>query len=140
MEEKNGVTHNYVLINRNFSDLNPLVLGWENCKPDKFYGPAVRNYTLIHYIVSGKGSVSKADASYEVRAGEAFLIFPDEVVTYVADHDDPWSYQWIGFDGRLSEKLRTLPSVIRFPNELIQEMLNVPKSDMQEYQKVHSSP
>lgn len=102
----------HILINRQFKDLNPLICGEEACKPQKSFGPAIRKYTLIHYVRQGKGVLHKGGREYPVHAGEIFIILPDEVTTYIADRDDPWVYQWIGFDGILSEKFSSLPPVI----------------------------
>ncbi len=128
-----GVTHNIVLINRHFADLNPINLGYEYCLPGKSFGPTSRNYTLIHYVVSGKGRIIKKSGTYEISAGQAFLIRPGEISTYTADVDDPWYYHWIAFDGALSEKFTQLDHVISFPNGLTQEMLDTQGKDLQEY-------
>ena len=122
-----------VLVNRHFSDLNPLLLGYEECHPEHSFGPYIRNYTLIHYVISGKGTVYKRDTVYRVNAGEAFLIFPDEMVTYTADADEPWCYEWVAFDGALSKKFLQLPTVIKFPSGLIYEIRNVADTPMREY-------
>lgn len=125
--------HDTSLQNAHFSDLNPLFVGWENCAGGKSFGPTVRRYTLIHYIVQGEGKVFKGREVYSVHRGEAFLIHPGEVVTYVADVHNPWHYQWIGFDGALTERLRELPTVVRFPSGLMQEILDATQKDMPEH-------
>lgn len=122
-----------VLTNAHLGDLNPLFVGWEHCRAGKSFGPTVRKYTLIHYVVQGEGSVQKNGEIYTVHAGEAFLIHPGELVTYTADRNDPWHYQWVGFDGALAAKLRELPTVVRFPSGLMQEMLDAMEKDMPEY-------
>lgn len=122
-----------VIINRHLQDLNPLVLGQEHCMPGKSFGPAVRKYVLIHCVTEGKGTVYKQDKAFRVHAGEAFLILPGEVVTYIADTDDPWVYQWIGFDGALSKRFSELPDVFPMSAAPIQEMLDADGSEMMEY-------
>lgn len=122
-----------VIVNRSFLDLNPLILGCEKCRPGKSFGPAVRRYTLLHYVVSGKGTVYKQDGIFRVGAGEAFLIHPGEVVTYTADVEDPWSYQWVGFDGRLAENFNRLPTVFKLSESYTQAMLDTDGSDLREY-------
>ena len=92
------------LINRRFEDLNPIVHGREICAPGHTFGPAVRRYTLIHYVMSGKGTYRVGGETYHVEAGEAFRILPGEITVYSADSDDPWTYRWVGFDGALSER------------------------------------
>ena len=45
-----------LLTNRKFNDLNPLIAGEEMCAPHHSFGPAVRNHTLIHYVLHGSGT------------------------------------------------------------------------------------
>ena len=123
----------YVLANRHFSDLNPILLGSEQCRPSQSYGPAVRNYVLLHYVVSGKGKLVKGGKTYPINAGEAFLILPGEVTVYAADEKEPWHYQWIAFDGKLSEKFHQLPPVFPLSSSWLREMLDIEESDMHEY-------
>lgn len=125
--------HDVTLLNRHFTDLNPLLYGYERCRSGHSFGPKVRKYTLIHYVIEGKGTVYKSSGEYTVRAGEAFLILPGEIVTYTADLQDPWHYQWVGFDGALSKKFAELPTVISFPAGLMREICAAGKQTMREY-------
>ena len=100
-----------LLNNRHLHDLNPLNAGEETCQPSHRFGPAVRKYTLIHYVVKAKGTFYARGGEYTVCAGQAFLILPDEITTYEADAEDPWHYQWIGFNGDLSSHFMQLPPV-----------------------------
>jgi AraC-like DNA-binding protein len=125
--------HDIVIVNRGLQDLNPRILGYERCRAGKSFGPAVRSYTLIHYVTDGKGRVYKDSGNYEVHAGEAFLILPGEVVTYAADQEDPWSYQWIGFDGELAKSFASLPPVFSLSATFTQKMLETEGRDQREY-------
>jgi len=102
-----------MLINRKLQDLNPLSAGQQKCPPGHSYGPRVRKYTLIHYVLRGRGTFEARGQRWQVQAGEAFLILPGEVTTYTADTQDPWEYQWIGFDGALAARFAQLPPVFR---------------------------
>lgn len=126
-------THTFMLMNRRFRDLNPLFYGYEHCDVGKSHGPAVRKYTLIHYVVYGEGRVVKENREYTVHGGEAFLIHPHEVVTYFADTQDPWYYQWIAFDGSLSDHFAELPVVIPFPADFMQKVMEAGEQEMAEY-------
>jgi len=108
-------TRESFLINRHLRDLNPIVHGSENCAPGYTYGPAVRKYTLLHYVESGKGTYTVGGVTYSVSAGEIFRILPGETTVYSADGEDPWYYRWIGFDGALSDRFSELPPVFRPP-------------------------
>lgn len=124
----------WMLTNRGFADLNPLVAGMEACPNSKSFGPWVRTYTLIHYVRRGKGVLYARGGAHPVSAGQAFLILPGEVTTYTADGYDPWEYCWIGFDGRLTEAFQQLPPVFDLPEELLYDILHASAdSPMLEY-------
>lgn len=124
----------YVLINRHFADLNPLIVGGEDCEPGHSFGPAVREYTLIHFVSAGCGTYCKGGKEYRIGAGEAFIILPDEVTVYRADETDPWSYHWIGFDGTLSGRFSELPPVLQYRNNWAMELMDCYDTDgMWEY-------
>ncbi len=108
-------TRNLALINRHYREFNPVDFGEQVCAPNYTYGPAIRKYTLIHFVVSGKGVLSDPVGEHTVLPGEAFIIRPGEVTTYRADAQDPWHYIWVGFDGTLSARFAELPSVIHPP-------------------------
>lgn len=87
-----------------FMDLSLLQFGRSACKNGYSFGPAARNHYLFHFILSGKGTLYADNSSgtteiYKIHANEGFMLFPDQVTTYIADNDDPWEYIWIEFDG-----------------------------------------
>ncbi|MBD5484603.1 MAG: AraC family transcriptional regulator [Lachnospiraceae bacterium] len=93
-----------VFPSENFVDLGLYQFGWEQCAPSHSFGPAARNHYLFHFCLSGTGTLiadnSKGDSiSYQVMSGQGFMLFPNQVCTYIADHDVPWEYVWIEFDG-----------------------------------------
>ena len=73
--------------------------GVQRCEGGYRWGPGVRDHFLIHLVLSGQGSYSARDATYALRAGDLFLVRPDETISYAADADDPWHYCWVGFHG-----------------------------------------
>ena len=87
-----------------YVDLMPYQYGREACEPGHAFGPARRSHFLFHYIISGRGLLMSTDengvkSDHRLSEGEGFLIFPNQVNTYVADLDDPWEYIWVEFDG-----------------------------------------
>lgn len=83
----------------------PLFVGREHCAPGHAYGPAVRGYWLVHYVLSGKGYYRVGDKEYTLSAGQAFIIRPDEVTFYRSDDKHPWHYVWAAFQSELPLRL-----------------------------------
>ncbi|MBB1079283.1 helix-turn-helix domain-containing protein [Limosilactobacillus sp. STM2_1] len=75
-------------------------VGRSDTMPEHKYGPAVRPYYLIHYILAGSGTFKVNNIAYHLHAGQGFLIEPNYRTTYVADKETPWSYVWLGFAGK----------------------------------------
>jgi len=88
---------NILITNENYSGLNPIQFGYQNCESSHSFGPAVRQHWLIHFVVSGQGIYRFQNTEYTVKAGEMFVIPPYEVTYYEADSVKPWNYIWIGF-------------------------------------------
>lgn len=121
MERENHRTENYVLlVNRHFTDLNPVVAGQEQCAPGHRFGPYIRQYTILHCVLSGRGSYTCGGVTYPVCAGQIFRILPGDETVYSADTADPWHYAWIGFDGKLSERMKELPPVFSVTASVMQ--------------------
>lgn len=93
-----------VFPSENFVDLGLFQFGREKCSPGHSFGPAARNHFLFHYVISGKGllNIHEKDGSvisHSVKSMQGFMIFPDQITTYIADTDTPWEYVWVEFDG-----------------------------------------
>lgn len=100
--------------NQNFVDLGLFQFGWERCAPAHSFGPAARNHYLFHYILSGTGTLMADDSkgvtqTYSIKSMQGFMIFPNQITTYVADKQLPWEYVWLEFDGlRVKSLLETI--------------------------------
>ena len=100
--------------NQNFVDLGLFQFGWERCTPAHSFGPAARNHYLFHYILSGTGTLLADDSkgvtqTYSIKSMQGFMIFPNQITTYVADKQLPWEYVWLEFDGlRVKSLLDTI--------------------------------
>lgn len=79
--------------------------GWQNCDPRYTFGPFVRDFYLIHYIISGQGTFQNDFGKFTLSAGNGFLIRPTETTTYTADAEHPWKYLWVGFVGTEAERI-----------------------------------
>lgn len=94
----------------NFIDLSLYQYGWEQCDPAHAFGPAARNHYLFHYVISGTGMLAaensqKKVVEYHIKSGQGFMIFPQQICSYIADQKLPWEYAWVEFDGLKAKEL-----------------------------------
>lgn len=82
-----------------YLELNLQESGREICLPDKVFEFTPKTYHLFHYISSGKGTLVYGGKTYHLHKGDLFYFAPKANPHYTPDHDDPWSYLWLGFDG-----------------------------------------
>jgi len=80
-------------------DLNMYQCGIEQCHSNHEVGPSLRDHYLIHCILEGSGTFYMDDVEYRLNKGDGFLIPPNVITYYKADHDTPWTYVWVGFNG-----------------------------------------
>ncbi len=90
------------IANQHFKDINPRTCGREACKPSHRFGPAARNFWLLHYIVDGEGVYRTERGEYRLGASQVFVIRPGELVYYEADVENPWTYIWVGFESTVA--------------------------------------
>ena len=90
------------------------------------FGPAVRPYYLIHYILAGSGTFRVNGIDYHLHSGQGFFIEPNYQTYYIADIITPWSYVWLGFTGSyataLIEQLAISEQTPVFNNEHYSEL------------------
>jgi AraC-like DNA-binding protein len=86
-------------------EISVLFAGQAQTEPSHDVLPQVYDYYLVHMVISGKGIFRCLDKEYKLQAGDSFFIFPGELVSYTADSDDPWAYQWVGFRGTDADRL-----------------------------------
>ncbi|MCI9486871.1 MAG: AraC family transcriptional regulator [Lachnospiraceae bacterium] len=91
----------FIFSNDFFRNIDAMIYtcGYENCAPGHSYGPIMRGGYLIHYVLSGSGTYKARGKLFRLKAGDAFLICPDELICYKADTNTPWTYAWIGMQG-----------------------------------------
>ena len=82
-----------------FVELSLHECGREICIPEKAIVFSTKNYHLFHYVIQGKGNFELAGKHYPIHKGELFYIPPNCDAKYAPDHDDPWTYEWLGFGG-----------------------------------------
>lgn len=73
--------------------------GYQKCEGGYGIAPIIRRRYLIHHVVAGKGYLVINEKTYQITEGDTFIIYPNMVVSYYADKEDPWEYYWVGFGG-----------------------------------------
>ena len=86
-------------------ELEIIDCGREACAPGHRYGPAMRGYWLMHLVASGCGTFCRGERRMPVKAGQGFMIFPEDITVYSADTRAPWDYVWVGFSGADAARL-----------------------------------
>lgn len=109
MEKTNFIMYNefmkeyketyHSLMYKSTSDLSLYSAGHEECSPGYSYGPKIRSYHLIHFVLRGKGELYINEHVFSLSAGDAFLIPAGKVSCYQASKDTPWCYAWVSFMG-----------------------------------------
>lgn len=88
---------NIIWINEKYQDLNPIQFGYESCSPLHFFGPTIRTYWVIHFVVSGHGRFKIKGNDYILSENDIFVIPPYVETYYEADESNPWTYIWVNF-------------------------------------------
>lgn len=102
----------HTLARKATADLSLYSAGHEACVPGHDYGPTVRSYQLIHFILRGTGTLSIDGRSYRISSGDAFIIPAGTISCYRASDDNPWDYAWVSFLGvNASDYVHMLMSV-----------------------------
>ena len=73
----------------------------EQCSPDKNRIRVLCPSIWIHYVVAGRGYYN----GRMLQAGEAFIVYKNDLCEYYPDRNDPWAYVWIRLEGEDEENL-----------------------------------
>ncbi len=84
---------------RTMSSLTVYRTGRQQCAPLESRGREIRDFYLIHLVIKGRGTFILNNHEYPVKTGDAFLIYPNVPINYIADEEDPWEFWWVGFNG-----------------------------------------
>ena len=85
---------------RHSIDMLPLdisKLGITNPDPNYYIKRISSRCFILEYIVSGRGYLNVNGQSYELNAGDAYLIHPGDKCEYYADKNEPYKKYWINF-------------------------------------------
>jgi len=107
------MTEKYYFHQSDQTDLNVYRCGMEECRPGYTWGPGIRDHFIVHYILDGTGTFSDGKIQRKLYPGDGFVVFPDCLVTYSADTENPWTYSWVGFQGLKAESFLNRAGIYR---------------------------
>lgn len=77
--------------------VHPVGFGQQICSAG-FSVSVPRPYWMIHFILSGTGTLTTGGRTYHLLPMQMFIIRPHKAHTYTASLQTPWRYAWILFD------------------------------------------
>ena len=75
-------------------------LGYENfnfSKGIRFY--RTQSFYTLHFVLSGKGQLHFCKKTYDIKAGDIFVLPPAPEFNYMPDGNEPWEYVFFCFNG-----------------------------------------
>jgi len=112
-----------------WATVTPVNYGCESCTPGHSFGPHIRNYYLLHYVLEGEGLFTSAGKSYHLKQGDIFVIHPGERTLYRASEENPWKYCWLGFALGQQPDFLTASVICNAPVRWIFEAVQVCEND-----------
>ncbi len=62
------------------------------------------DHYIFYYVKEGKGTVTQCQATRKVKAGQCFVIFPNELATIKSEHNKVMNVSWVAFSGYLVDR------------------------------------
>ena len=74
--------------------------GREDCSDLHSWGPGVRAFYIIHYVIRGAGFLECGRKTVSDYGGGELPFVPYTELFYYPDPEDPWEYTWVDFTGK----------------------------------------
>ncbi|OEL07439.1 AraC family transcriptional regulator [Staphylococcus xylosus] len=81
-------------------DANLVECGIEIGVPNVGYNYTVFQKSVLHIVTQGEGTFSYAGETYHLTAGDIFLLERGMEVEYKPSFSNPWTYYWVGMNGK----------------------------------------
>lgn len=85
--------------------LHVLFAGESQTSPNHRLGPKVYSFYLMHIVLEGEGRFVTEQQQYDLKAGDTFLIRPNQLISYESAASNPWRYRWVAFTGEMADQL-----------------------------------
>ncbi|MFQ3878742.1 AraC family transcriptional regulator [Staphylococcus xylosus] len=87
-------------ISKKLIDANLAECGIEIGVPNVGYNYTVFQKSVLHIVTQGEGTFSYAGETYHLTAGDIFLLERGMEVEYKPSFSNPWTYYWVGMNGK----------------------------------------
>lgn len=87
----------YLLRNLGLTDIDPRVFGIHACKSGEIYPLHRIERHVLHFVTQGQGIYAVNGREHKVGPGDIFICQKDDVTSYIADSNDPFTYIWVSF-------------------------------------------
>lgn len=88
-----------------YEDIRFYEIGKQQCERGYSYGPIIRDKYVLHYVLSGEGSLTINQKTFHIKEKQAFIIPPGVLAYYQASTSKPWHYIWLQFHGLKSSEI-----------------------------------
>jgi len=78
----------------------------------------------VEYVLQGKGTVTENDKTFQVKAGDVFILHAKNYHDYYPDPEDPWSKIWVQVSGPV------VPEILRAYD--LSHVNHIPDFDLKE--------
>ena len=83
-----------------YRGVNIVEFGKETNTNESFTGSlCYRCNHIIHFVLDGHGEFYCDNKTYQLSAGQAFVITPKNLIRYAPAENDSWTYCWLAFSG-----------------------------------------
>lgn len=91
-----------------FTGFNVCEFGKETNDSTSFCSVLCYRYNhIVHFVLDGTGTFIRDGKTHHLKAGQAFVITPQNLIKYCADENSRWTYCWLAFSGTDVEKVFT---------------------------------
>lgn len=121
-------------LNKNLSDLNPVVVGEGSFAPGDNFNILVAEAYMIHYVRCGSGIYHHKGKDYHFHSGQLIISRPGDVAQFGPAQADRWALRWVGFNGTLAHRFSELPVIVDAPAGTFEALCSLTEmGDMLEY-------
>ncbi|MBQ9968374.1 MAG: AraC family transcriptional regulator [Oscillospiraceae bacterium] len=121
-------------LNKNLSDLNPVVAGEGTFAAGDQFNTLVAEAYMIHYVRCGSGTYHHNGKDHVFHTGQLIISRPGDVAQFGPAGKERWALRWVAFNGKLAHRFSELPIIVDAPPGTFETLCSLTElGDMLEY-------